>query len=62
MGPAEPMPLPSTCSRTSGIEKANIAWAPTKDAYSPWQYEWNVFIDSKRINGLYRAVIKYEKL
>ena len=30
------------------IEKANIAWTPTKDAYSPWQYEWNVFIDSIR--------------
>ena len=44
------------------IEKANIAWTPTKDAYSPWQYEWNIFIDSKRINGLYRAIIKYEKL
>jgi len=32
------------------IEKANIAWTPTKDAYSPWQYEWNVFIDSIRNN------------
>ena len=30
------------------IEKANIAWTPTKDAYSPWQYEWNKFIDSIR--------------
>jgi predicted dehydrogenase len=30
------------------IEKNNIAWTPTKDAYSPWQYEWNVFIDSIR--------------
>jgi predicted dehydrogenase len=30
------------------IEKANIAWTPTKDAHSPWQYEWNVFIDSIR--------------
>jgi len=30
------------------IEKANIAWTPTKDAYSPWQYEWNVFIDNIR--------------
>ncbi len=30
------------------IDKANIAWTPTKDAYSPWQYEWNVFIDSIR--------------
>jgi predicted dehydrogenase len=30
------------------IENANIAWTPTKDRYSPWQYEWNVFIDSIR--------------
>jgi predicted dehydrogenase len=30
------------------IEKANIAWTPTKDRYSPWQYEWNVFIESIR--------------
>ena len=30
------------------IEKDNIAWTPKKDAYSPWQYEWNVFIDSIR--------------
>jgi predicted dehydrogenase len=30
------------------IEKDNIVWTPTKDAYSPWQYEWNVFIDSIR--------------
>ena len=30
------------------IEKENIAWTPTKDRYSPWQYEWNVFIDNIR--------------
>jgi len=30
------------------IEKDNIAWTPAKDRYSPWQYEWNVFIDSIR--------------
>jgi len=30
------------------IEKDNIVWTPTKDAYRPWQYEWNVFIDSIR--------------
>jgi predicted dehydrogenase len=30
------------------IEKDNIAWTPTKDRYSPWQYEWNVFIDNIR--------------
>ena len=30
------------------IEKDNIAWTPTKDAFSPWQYEWNHFIDSIR--------------
>ena len=30
------------------IENPNIEWTPTKDRYSPWQYEWNVFIDSIR--------------
>jgi len=30
------------------IANSNIAWTPTKDRYSPWQYEWNVFIDSIR--------------
>ncbi len=30
------------------INKDNIAWTPTDDAYSPWQYEWNSFIDSIR--------------
>ncbi len=30
------------------IEKDNISWTPNKDAYSPWQYEWNDFIDSIR--------------
>jgi len=30
------------------IEKDNIAWTPTKDAFSPWQYEWNDFIASIR--------------
>jgi len=30
------------------IEKDNIVWTPTKDRYSPWQYEWNEFIDSIR--------------
>ncbi len=42
------------------IDKDNIAWTPAKDAYSPWQYEWNVFIDSIRKdrphNELKRAV------
>ncbi len=42
------------------IEKDNIAWTPTKDAHSPWQYEWNIFIDSIRNdrphNELKRAV------
>lgn len=42
------------------IEKSNIAWTPTKDRYSPWQYEWNVFVDSIRNdrphNELKRAV------
>jgi predicted dehydrogenase len=30
------------------IEQDNIAWTPPKDRHSPWQYEWNVFIDSIR--------------
>lgn len=30
------------------IEKDNIAWTPTPDAYRPWQYEWNDLIDSIR--------------
>ena len=30
------------------IEKDNIAWTPTADAYKPWQYEWNNLIDSIR--------------
>jgi predicted dehydrogenase len=42
------------------IDKDNIAWTPTKDAYSPWQYEWNDFIASIRQdrphNELKRAV------
>jgi len=34
--------------RDQRIEKDNIAWTPKKDAYSPWQYEWNDFIESIR--------------
>lgn len=30
------------------IERGNIAWTPTPDRYSPWQYEWNVFIGNIR--------------
>ncbi len=30
------------------IGRENITWTPTKDRYSPWQYEWNVFIDNIR--------------
>jgi len=30
------------------INKDNIAWTPTADAFSPWQYEWNALIDSIR--------------
>jgi len=30
------------------IDKDNIAWTPEKDAFSPWQYEWNDFIESIR--------------
>jgi predicted dehydrogenase len=42
------------------IEKDNISWTPTKDQYSPWQYEWNDFIYSIRNdrphNEIQRAV------
>jgi len=34
--------------RDQRIEDNNIVWKPTKDAYSPWQYEWNDFIASIR--------------
>jgi predicted dehydrogenase len=30
------------------IDKGNIAWTPVADRFSPWQYEWNDFIDSIR--------------
>ena len=30
------------------ISKENIAWSPTPDAHSPWDYEWIDFIDSIR--------------
>jgi predicted dehydrogenase len=30
------------------IDTDNIAWTPTADAFSPWQYEWNDFIESIR--------------
>jgi hypothetical protein len=32
------------------IENDNIAWTPTADAHRPWQYEWNEFIKSIRID------------
>jgi len=42
------------------IEKSNISWTPTKDAHSPWQYEWNELIESIRKdrphNEIQRAV------
>jgi predicted dehydrogenase len=31
-------------------EKANLAWTPTADAFSPWQYEWNALIAAIRHN------------
>ena len=30
------------------INSGNIAWTPSKDQSSPWQYEWNDFIESIR--------------
>ncbi len=42
------------------IEKDNISWTPPDDRHSPWQYEWNVFIDNirndRRQNETKRAV------
>jgi len=42
------------------IERDNVSWTPAKDVYSPWQYEWNVFINNIRNdrphNELKRAV------
>jgi phage major head subunit gpT-like protein len=42
------------------IEQGNISWTPTRDRYSPWQYEWNEFIHSIRTdrkhNEIQRAV------
>lgn len=42
------------------ISRDNIAWTPAKDQFSPWQYEWNNFIESIRKdrphNELKRAV------
>lgn len=34
--------------RDQRIDNNSIAWTPTPDAYSPWQYEWNHFIESIR--------------
>ena len=46
--------------KSQRIARDNIAWTPTKDAHSPWQYEWNDFIESIRKdrphNELKRAV------
>jgi predicted dehydrogenase len=30
------------------IDNDNIVWSPADDVYSPWQYEWNDFIESIR--------------
>jgi predicted dehydrogenase len=30
------------------INRGNVAWTPAKDEFSPWQYEWNHFIESIR--------------
>lgn len=42
------------------IARNNIAWTPPRDAHSPWQFEWNVFIENIRKdrphNELKRAV------
>ncbi|MBN2507398.1 MAG: Gfo/Idh/MocA family oxidoreductase [Verrucomicrobia bacterium] len=42
------------------IARDHIAWTPARDAFSPWQYEWNHFIENIRQdrphNELKRAV------
>jgi len=35
------------------IGKEHIAWTPERDAYSPWQYEWNDFLHSIRHDRLH---------
>ena len=30
------------------IDRHNVIWEPPKDKFSPWQYEWNDFIESIR--------------
>ena len=46
--------------RNQRIGQDNIVWTPTKDRYSPWQYEWNDFIYSirndRRHNEVKRAI------
>ncbi len=32
------------------VDMDNVAWTPTKDAHSPWQYEWNDLIESIRLD------------
>jgi len=38
------------------IENSNISWTPTKDAYSPWQYEWNELIESIRTDRQHNEI------
>jgi predicted dehydrogenase len=38
------------------IAQDNISWTPTKDLYSPWQYEWNDFIHSIRTDRKHNEV------
>jgi predicted dehydrogenase len=35
------------------IDKDNVVWSPTPDKFSPWQYEWNDFIESIRRDRLH---------
>jgi predicted dehydrogenase len=35
------------------INADNIAWTPTEDEVSPWQYEWNDFIESIRLDRVH---------
>jgi predicted dehydrogenase len=38
------------------IAKDNIAWTPTADEFSPWQYEWNDFIQAIRRDQPYNEL------
>jgi repressor LexA len=50
------MPHESTFKRVFFESESNIRLQPRNDKYAP------EIVDGKRVNGLYRAVVRYEKL